>query len=182
LSRDFVGKAININVFACERLVDNRKNNSLESALNWEPRSARILNPNDTKISQVMEQVKDISAKVEDIIDTVSQPLKPYIPSLARFLIVSTFLEDSFRIVVQWPDQLWYLHTHRGFPWGLSHLFLIWNVIVSWCCLVNFAIWLERLFGRSRCGCLALQLNWWLRCLRQRVASFLFRAKTERVP
>jgi uncharacterized membrane protein YphA (DoxX/SURF4 family) len=51
------------------------------------------------------------------------------LPAIGRFLIVVTFLEDSLRILTQWGDQLWYLQQHRHFPWGISHLFLIINVI-----------------------------------------------------
>ncbi|KAH9974132.1 SURF4 family-domain-containing protein [Lactifluus volemus] len=50
-------------------------------------------------------------------------------PAIGRFLIIVTFLEDSLRIVTQWGDQLWYLQKHRHFPGGISHLFLIINVI-----------------------------------------------------
>ena len=38
-------------------------------------------------------------------------------------------MEDGIRIVSQWSDQLYYLQQYRHFPWGLSHLFLIFNVI-----------------------------------------------------
>ncbi|KAH9992287.1 SURF4 family-domain-containing protein [Russula vinacea] len=59
----------------------------------------------------------------------IFQPLRPYLPAIGRFLIIVTFLEDSLRIVSQWGDQLWYLQKHRHFPQGISHLFLIINVI-----------------------------------------------------
>lgn len=78
-----------------------------------------------------MEQIEGVTSKIEDYLETFSAPLKPHIPTIARFLIVVTFLEDAFRIIFQWGDQLWYLQSHRGFPWGLSHLFLILNVLVS---------------------------------------------------
>lgn len=80
-----------------------------------------------------MDSLKDYSSKLEDIIDRIGQPIKPHIPAIARFLIVVTFLEDAIRISTQFGDQLYYLQRHRGFPWGLSHLFLILNVLVSCC-------------------------------------------------
>lgn len=52
-------------------------------------------------------------------------------PAIARFLIVVTFLEDAIRILAQWSDQKWYIEKHRGIPWGLSHIFLLVNVVVS---------------------------------------------------
>lgn len=38
-----------------------------------------------------------------------AQPIRPYVPAMAKFLIVVTFLEDALRIITQWGDQLWYL-------------------------------------------------------------------------
>ncbi|KAG9299884.1 hypothetical protein G9A89_005413 [Geosiphon pyriformis] len=81
-----------------------------------------------------MDQVKQYTSHFEDFLEKFSQPLKPYIPAIARFLIVVTFLEDSLRIIFQWEDQLWYLEKHRNFPWGGSHLFLAINVIIMLGC------------------------------------------------
>ncbi|KAF0507724.1 SURF4-domain-containing protein [Gigaspora margarita] len=77
-----------------------------------------------------MEQVRQYTSKAEDILNTISTPLKPYIPALARFLIVVTFLEDALRILFQWGDQLYYLEKIRGIPWGVSHIFLAGNIIL----------------------------------------------------
>ncbi|KAJ1552167.1 hypothetical protein HK096_001137, partial [Nowakowskiella sp. JEL0078] len=46
-----------------------------------------------------MDQIRDFSTKFEKIIDAISQPIKPHLPVIARFLLVVTFLEDSLRIV-----------------------------------------------------------------------------------
>jgi len=85
-----------------------------------------------------MEQLEKYSSKLEDILDDIGQPIRPYIPAIARFLIVVTFLEDALRIVTQWTDQLAYLERHQGFWRGASHLFLIFNVttMVVASCLV----------------------------------------------
>jgi len=83
-----------------------------------------------------LEQVRRVTSKVEDVIDANSRWLRPYLPGLGRFLIVVTFLEDALRILTQWSDQLYYLQRHRGFPWGLSHLFLLINVITMLSCSV----------------------------------------------
>lgn len=56
-----------------------------------------------------MEAAKKYSSRIEEWLDGVSQPVKPYIPAVARFLLIVTFLEDSLRIVSQWTDQLYYL-------------------------------------------------------------------------
>ncbi|KAJ7275004.1 SURF4 family-domain-containing protein [Mycena rebaudengoi] len=70
----------------------------------------RAANPDDP-----MERLQAFSKQVEDYVEIYSQPLKPHLPAIGRFLIV-------------WGDQLWYLQQHRKFPWGVSHLFLLINV------------------------------------------------------
>ncbi|KAJ3517895.1 hypothetical protein NLJ89_g210 [Agrocybe chaxingu] len=76
-----------------------------------------------------LEKLKAYSKTIEDNVEIYSQPLKPHLPAIGRFLIVVTFLEDALRILTQWGDQIWYLQAHRHFPWGISHLFLMINVI-----------------------------------------------------
>jgi uncharacterized membrane protein YphA (DoxX/SURF4 family) len=80
------------------------------------------------------------------------------LPAIGRFLIVVTFLEDAIRIITQWHDQLLYLKDYqhststlslpplpevqtsnttssgRTVPRGLTHLFLITNVIAMVSC------------------------------------------------
>ncbi|KAJ3475414.1 hypothetical protein NLI96_g11852 [Meripilus lineatus] len=76
-----------------------------------------------------VQKLQTFAKQVEDYVEIYSQPLKPHLPAIGRFLIVVTFLEDSLRIVTQWGDQLWYLQRHRHFPWGISHMFLMINVL-----------------------------------------------------
>lgn len=64
----------------------------------------RAANPDDP-----VEKLRALSKQVEDYVEIYSQPLKPHLPAIGRFLIVVTFLEDALRIVTQWSDQLWYL-------------------------------------------------------------------------
>merc|ERR1711939_1044455 len=66
----------------------------------------------------------------------MGEPLRPYLPAIGRFLIVVTFIEDAIRIITQWNDQLTYLRDFRHIPWGLTHLFLIFNVITMSVCSV----------------------------------------------
>lgn len=62
--------------------------------------------------------------------DTVSQPIRPYIPALGRFLIVVTFYEDALRIMTQWSEQISYLNSYRGIPVFIVYVFLLLNVSV----------------------------------------------------
>jgi len=76
-----------------------------------------------------LDAIREQTSKIEDFFDTIADPIKPYLPAIGRFLIVVTFLEDALRIVTQWNDQLLYLHDYRHIPRGITHIFLILNVI-----------------------------------------------------
>ncbi|KAL2022674.1 hypothetical protein VTK56DRAFT_4755 [Thermocarpiscus australiensis] len=81
-----------------------------------------------------LEAIRQQTSKIEDLLDTLSEPIKPYLPAIGRFLIVVTFIEDAIRIITQWSDQLLYLHDYRHIPSGITHLFLIANVIAMAAC------------------------------------------------
>ncbi|GAB7325297.1 hypothetical protein MBLNU13_g09351t1 [Cladosporium sp. NU13] len=76
-----------------------------------------------------LDAIREQTSKIEDWLDSLSEPVKPYLPAIGRFLIVVTFLEDALRILTQWTDQLVYLHDYRHIPSGITHLFLIVNVV-----------------------------------------------------
>lgn len=56
-----------------------------------------------------IEKLRAFATQVEDYFEINTQPLKPHLPAIGRFLIVVTFLEDALRITTQWNDQIWYL-------------------------------------------------------------------------
>lgn len=56
-----------------------------------------------------MEKIQMFGKQIEDNVEIYTQPLKPHLPAIGRFLIVVTFLEDALRILTQWSDQIWYL-------------------------------------------------------------------------
>jgi hypothetical protein len=62
-----------------------------------------------------VEQLRYYAKQIEDYVEIYSQPLRPYLPAIGRFLIIVTFLEDSLRIITQWGDQLWYLQKCASF-------------------------------------------------------------------
>ncbi|KAF2189786.1 SURF4-domain-containing protein [Zopfia rhizophila CBS 207.26] len=83
-----------------------------------------------------LDAIREQTSKIEDWLDTLSDPVKPYLPAVGRFLIVVTFFEDALRIITQWSDQLTYLHDYRHIPTGITHLFLIVNVIAMTTCSI----------------------------------------------
>lgn len=60
-----------------------------------------------------LDAIREQTSKIEDWLDTIADPVKPYLPAIGRFLIVVTFLEDALRILTQWGDQLVYLREYR---------------------------------------------------------------------
>ncbi|BEI84060.1 hypothetical protein CcaverHIS002_0406640 [Cutaneotrichosporon cavernicola] len=66
--------------------------------------------------NEVIAKIQEVSSQIEDAIEIYSQPIRPWVPAIARFLIVATFLEDAIRILAQWSDQK-------------CHMFLLINVI-----------------------------------------------------
>jgi ER-derived vesicles protein len=68
------------------------------------PTGYRAANPDDP-----IERLRAMGKTVEDYVEIYSQPLRPHLPAIGRFLIVVTFLEDALRIMTQWSDQTWYL-------------------------------------------------------------------------
>ncbi|KAM7194707.1 SURF4 family domain containing protein [Rhypophila sp. PSN 637] len=88
----------------------------------------------DKSESSPLDAIREQTSKIEDMLDTVSEPVRPYLPAMGRFLIVVTFLEDALRIITQWKDQLLYLHDYRHIPNGITHLFLLVNVVAMITC------------------------------------------------
>lgn len=85
--------------------------------------------PDATNDPSPLDAIRQQTSKIEDVLDAMGEPIKPYLPAIGRFLIVVTFIEDALRILTQWSDQLTYLHDYRHIPSGITHLFLIGNVV-----------------------------------------------------
>ncbi|KAL2258145.1 hypothetical protein VTK26DRAFT_8671 [Humicola hyalothermophila] len=90
--------------------------------------------PEDKTEQSPLDAIRQQTSKIEDLLDTLSGPVKPFLPAIGRALIVSTFIEDTLRIMTQWKDQLLYLHDYRHIPSGLTHLFLIANMVAMATC------------------------------------------------
>lgn len=76
-----------------------------------------------------LQRFHSVTEHIDDALGRIAGPLKPYLPAIGRMFIVATFLEDAFRIVTQWGDQLNYISNARGVPYFLAVLFLLLNVI-----------------------------------------------------
>ncbi|SMN20412.1 similar to Saccharomyces cerevisiae YGR284C ERV29 Protein localized to COPII-coated vesicles, involved in vesicle formation and incorporation of specific secretory cargo [Maudiozyma saulgeensis] len=99
--------------------VGNNNNNYGKSQPNQQPSSWQH------KLKNVAVTFDKYTAPIEDL---TTHPaviaVRPFIPGIARFLIVATFLEDSLRIVTQWSDQVFYLNQWKHYNWFFVVLFL----------------------------------------------------------
>lgn len=80
------------------------------------PRARPYSDSSATFQDDPVAKIRAFATKVEDWVDIYSQPLRPHLPAIGRFLIVVTFLEDALRILTQWSDQLWYLQKSVAQP------------------------------------------------------------------
>jgi hypothetical protein len=76
-----------------------------------------------------MDAIKSFATKVECRLNAMAVPLKPHLPLIARFLLVTTFLEDTLRILSQWSDQVYYLENYQGMAAFIAHAFLYVNCL-----------------------------------------------------
>lgn len=110
-----------------------------------------------------VENLEQFFNTIDKGIDRVSQSaffyqLKPYIPSIARFFIVATFYEDSFRILTQWAEQVYYLNKWKNLPYLFVCFFLIVVVIAM---LTGSTLLMLRKYNTYAtgilCGCILSQ-------------------------
>ncbi|KAK9450669.1 SURF4 family-domain-containing protein [Limtongia smithiae] len=104
----------------------SRQFHSMPISISSRPSSAATNDP--SPLAAIRQQTN----KIEHIIDqyaSLAAPINPYLPAIGRFFIVATFLEDTLRIVSQWSDQVFYLHSFRHIPRFIVVVFLICNII-----------------------------------------------------
>ncbi|PLW46229.1 hypothetical protein PCASD_03766 [Puccinia coronata f. sp. avenae] len=89
------------------------------------------------------ERVRRYAGTIEAAIEKVSKPLKPHLNKFARFLLVSTFLEDALRITNQFWEQKEYLIDEQEYHDWFVIGFLLSNVLLMVVCsiLIVFKKW-----------------------------------------
>lgn len=86
------------------------------------------MNINNINIKVSDRKQKELLNKAEDVVDTVLKYSKNYLPTIARLCLVSTFLEDGFRMWFQWKEQRDYIAYSWGCGWFGGTLFVILNL------------------------------------------------------
>lgn len=68
-------------------------------------------------------------SKADDVADQVLRKTKVYLPHVARFCLVATFIEDGLRMWFQWPEQKDYINLTWRCGEVLAHLFVFVNMV-----------------------------------------------------
>ncbi|XP_074526413.1 surfeit locus protein 4-like [Halichoeres trimaculatus] len=90
----------------------------------------------------------DLMSQAEDVADQFLRVTKHYLPHVARLCLVSTFLEDGFRMWFQWAEQCEYIDSTWNCGQFLANIFVLLNLLVQ---LGGCLLVLSRNFVQNAC-------------------------------
>ncbi|ESO04581.1 hypothetical protein HELRODRAFT_156952 [Helobdella robusta] len=75
-----------------------------------------------------MANINQLVNKAEDVMDQVLRHGKHILPHIARLFIIGTFIEDGFRMYVQWGEQRDFMNDTWGCGYYLASFFVLYNL------------------------------------------------------
>uniref|UniRef100_A0A5K3EXS2 Surfeit locus protein 4 homolog n=1 Tax=Mesocestoides corti TaxID=53468 RepID=A0A5K3EXS2_MESCO len=73
----------------------------------------------------------EIISKLEDVADRVVRRSRHYLPHVARLCLVSTFIEDGFRLLTQWSEQVEFIRHVWSTGSFIAGLFILINILMQ---------------------------------------------------
>jgi len=84
----------------------------------------------------------DIYDRLEDTADNILRSSKRWLPIMARFCLVGTFIEDGLRMWYQWTEQRDYINTSWNCGTTMASTFVFLNLLVQ--CSSSFLILVQK--------------------------------------
>jgi len=76
-----------------------------------------------------MQNNQELIDKAEDVADNILRSGKKILPILGRFFLISTFVEDGFRMWYQWNEQRDYINTSWNCGTFIANSFVFINLV-----------------------------------------------------
>ncbi|CAE1317372.1 ERV29 [Acanthosepion pharaonis] len=76
-----------------------------------------------------MPRQQELMDKAEDVVDQILRSSKHFLPHVARFCLIGTFLEDGIRMWNQWSEQRDYMNATWNCGVFLASMFVLFNLI-----------------------------------------------------
>jgi uncharacterized membrane protein YphA (DoxX/SURF4 family) len=80
-------------------------------------------------IIQTPKNTRELLDQLEDKADWLIRRTRRYLPHVARFCLVSTFIEDGIRLVTQWSEQVDYMKHVWGIPGFFAGIFILLVIV-----------------------------------------------------
>ncbi|CBY23600.1 unnamed protein product [Oikopleura dioica] len=71
--------------------------------------------------------IQNLEEKAEELV----RKTRKYLPHIGRFCLISTFVEDGFRMVNQWGEQRDYIESVWNCGWFIAVMFVFLNLVVQ---------------------------------------------------
>lgn len=102
-------------------------------------------------MDRISTNKQELLSKAEDFADEFLRRSKTILPTIARACLISTFVEDGYRMWTQWGEQRDYMNAQWSCGYFFATLFVIINMLGQ---LIGSGLVLARFYVQAACGIL----------------------------